>query len=190
VLTYDVDRGKTIHVTDSLRQKAFADRVEPLRIGSGELRVVDIELLSAGNEETDTLPFEANAHVRVYFHTFKATHGNVAVTLGIYDKNGIQILHFNSLVHGIDATKLAPKNSYAIDFKFKCPLTPGEYSLAAGIAAMKRSPTTNAQMITDNVIDYCVGGARFSVLQPEITDYRDLWGISYTECDVSLMQIS
>lgn len=189
-LTCNVDIGKPIRLTDSLRQKAFADRVGPLRTGSGEFRVVDIELLDARGNETDALPFEANAHLRVYFHTLEATHGKVAVTLGIYDKNGIQIMHFNSLVHGIDATKLAPRSSFAIDFKFKCPLTPGEYGLAAGISAMKKSPTTNAQMITDNVIDYCVGGARFSVLQPEVTDHRDLWGICYAECDVSVIQTS
>lgn len=181
---------RTMRVTDNLRQQAFAERVAPLRTGSGEIRVVDIELLDAKEQETDTLPFEGNAHIRVYFRALEATYGKVAITLAIYDKNGTQIMHFNSLVHGINATQLAPGGSYAIDFAFKCPLTPGEYGLAAGVATMQKSPTTNAQMVTDNVIDYCVGGARFAVLQPAATDHRDLWGICYTECDVSLIQLS
>ncbi len=185
-----LDTGNTIRFNDSLRQKAFADRVDPLRTGSGEIRIIDIELLDPAGKETDVLPFESSAHVRIYFNTLKATHGKVAVTLGVFDKNGIQIMHFNSLVHGVGVAKLAQRNSYAIDFKFKCPLTPGEYGLAAGICEMNKSPTTNAQMITENVIDYCVGGARFSVQQPDVNDHRDIWGICYADCNVNLIQIS
>lgn len=180
---------RTVPGTDAGRQKAFAERVAPLRTGSAEIRVVDIELIDEHGGETDTIPFEGRARVRVYFEVLKPTSGNVAVTLGVFDKNGGQIMHFNSLVHGVDVSTLAERNTYAVEFSFACPLVPGEYGLAAGVSEMKKSLVTNAQMITDSVIDYCVGGARFSVMQPAVTDNRDLWGICYAHCDVSVVCI-
>ncbi|MGB5456373.1 MAG: ABC transporter ATP-binding protein [Gammaproteobacteria bacterium] len=186
----DPDDIETVRTTDRSRQKAFAERVESLRTGSGEARIIDIELIDSDDNEADSLPFESNAHVRVYFNTMRALNGNVAITLGVFEKNGIQIMHFNSLVHGIDASRLALKKNYVIDFKFKCPLTPGEYGLAAGITSMKKSPTSNAQMNIDSVIDHCAGGARFAVKQPDGTETRDLWGICYVDCDADLTQIS
>ena len=99
-------------------------------------------------------------------------------------------MHFNSLVHGIDTFELTPNKSYAIDFKFKCPLIPGEYGLTAGIAEMVKAPTMNARMITGNLVDYCVGGARFAVQAPDAPDDRDLWGVCYADYKVDLTQIS
>ena len=99
-------------------------------------------------------------------------------------------MHFNSLSHGFDTAALTPNKSYAVDFKFKCPLIPGEYGLTAGIAEMIKSPTMNARMITGNVVDYCVGGARFSVQPPDESDHRDLWGVCYTDYEVDLTPIS
>lgn len=177
------------HHFDRARQQAFAERVAPLRTGSGEMRVDDIVLVDAASQETDSQPFGEEAHVRVHFHAARSVEGAVALNLGVMDPSGRQILHLSSLASGIEIAQCVPGHRYAIDFRFACPLTPGEYNFAAGISLMSKSTLRNTQMVVESVIDYCVGGARFSVAEPEGNAFRDLWGICYVPSSASLSQI-
>lgn len=184
------EQKQSTHPTDKGRQKAFADRVAPLRTGSGEVLIVDIEVINEQAGETDTIPFESDALIRVYFKVIKKVKGQIAIALGVYDMNGTQVLHFNSLSHGVNAATLDEHNSYAIDFKFKCSLIPNEYGLSAGVSNMEKSVFGSSKMVVENVIDYCVGGGRFCVEHPDSVQDIDLWGLWYSECSVELVKLS
>lgn len=171
---------------DRARQQAFAERVAPLRTGSGEMQIDDIVLVDRAGKETDDQPFGREAHVRVFFHVVREAAGDIALTLGVMDASGRQIMHFSSLASGIRMDECEAGHRYAIDYRFECPLTPGEYNLVSGISSMSKSALRNSQMVVESVIDYCVGGARFNVGEPEGPDLQDLWGICYVPSQAQL----
>ncbi len=173
---------------DTLRFRTFAERVEPLRTGSGEIRIQNIELLDDRDEPTDVLPFDNTARLRIYFHALKEVTGLISLGVGIYDRHGVQLMHFNSLTGGVNLAEIPVGEDRIIDFEFKCPLVPGEYGLGAGVAEARQAPGATALMLAEHVIDYCIGGARFSISRPEATDQRDLWGICHAEYSVTLQE--
>jgi|GEM_PF-912652 len=175
-----------VSLFDEARHQAFAERVAPLRTGSGDVLVEDILLVDADGRDTDSQPFGQDARVRVFFNVVRPVEGDVALTLGVMDASGRQILHFSTLVNGIRIDECEAGHHYAVDFRFACPLTPGEYNLVAGVSLMSKSLLRNSQMLAESVIDYCVGGARFNVDEPCDVAQRDLWGICFVPSQVHL----
>lgn len=174
---------------DPARIKAFEDRVAPLRTGSGEIRIDDIEVINSRGEETDTLDFGEETTIRVFFHARKELATRAVLNVGIMDRTGRQLVHMNPMFQDAFASDAPLDQPHVIDFRFRNPLCPGEYGVAAGIAVLTMDPRTNAQTLIAEVIDYCAGGSRFSILYPEDKEQRDLWGVVHIDYDAKMRAI-
>jgi lipopolysaccharide transport system ATP-binding protein len=170
---------------DNARREAFRSRVQPLRAGSGEVRIDDIVILDESGSETDSLSFQAAVCIRVVFHAESELAENAAITVGITDSSGKQLVHFNSGLFEIYASGRPLHIPQAIEFSFVHLLCPGEYGLVAGVTVLDRHPAQNARTVTEKIIDYCAGGARFSVLPPEDEVNKDLWGVVHFDYHVT-----
>lgn len=168
---------------DHGQHEAFSKRVGPLRTGSGEVRIQDIVLLDEQGRETDSVPFASQLRVRVFYRAAAGISGNLSVTLGVTDKSGLQLMHFNAAGQELYISPDAPDALRVMEFKFICPLCPGEYGLIAGVADFVESPSLRGQLLLGKVVDYCVGGARFAIRYPE--DGQNIWGVVHAPCSIS-----
>ena len=176
-------------VVDKLRSRAFKDRVEPLRTGSGEIRISDINIIDAEGCETDSIPFASKTIVRIFYRVESELLEEASMTLGITDKSGNQILHFNSSLQGIYASAAPLHIPQVIEFAFINPLCPGEYGIMAGITLLQKHASEPYRTIIDTVVDYCAGGTRFSVNAPIDEIDRDLWGVVHVDYDVRKLSL-
>jgi lipopolysaccharide transport system ATP-binding protein len=170
---------------DRRRHKAFEERVAPLRTGSGEARIQNIALIDDDGADTDSVGFHIRCRVRVFYRAEFPLPDGTALTLGVTDSSGRQVLHFNSASQGIFLSTAGLRLLRVIEFEFDNPLCPGEYGLIAGIGSFVRNPRNNGQRIVEEVIDYCVGGARFTVRYPDKDSDQDLWGVVHVPFSVS-----
>jgi len=170
---------------DRTRHKAFAERVAPLRTGGGEARIQNIALIGDDGVDTDSVAFHARCRVRVFYRVELPLPDGSALTLGVTDSSGRQVLHFNSASRGVFLSTDGLSVLRVIEFEFDNPLCPGEYGLIAGIGSFVRNPRNNGQRIVEELIDYCVGGARFTVRYPDQDSDHDLWGIVHVPFSAS-----
>jgi len=170
---------------DEDRAAAFAARVEPLRTGSGEIRIDDICIVNPAGDETDVVEFGAPVKVRVYFHVESSTPDKCVLSLGVTDANGRQLIHFNAGLRGLYASDAAPHVQHLYEFVFDNTLCPGQFGLVAGVATLNEHPQNKGQTLIQRVIDYCSGGARFTVPFPIESPDHDLWGVVHVNYTVS-----
>jgi lipopolysaccharide transport system ATP-binding protein len=171
------------------RKVAFAERVAPLRTGSGEIRIDDISLVDSDGQETDSVPMDLPLRVRVFFHVLSRPPAPCALSLAITDPAGKQIVYFNSIVHDADVATAAPHIEHMVEFAFDNPLCPGEYGLVSGITVQAPPGVSPGRNIIVQVIDHCAGGARFAVRFPGPGDKRDLWGMVHVPCTVRMVSL-
>ncbi len=181
ILTQDQPRLSIDHE----RHKAFKDRVEPLRTGSGEARIQDIVLVGLDGVDTDSVEFNAKVRVRVFYRVERAIPEGCALTLGVTDSSGRQVLHFSSASHGVFISSNGSHVLRVIEFEFDNQLCPGEYGFIAGIGTFFKNPKNNGQRLIDEITDYCAGGARFTVRFPNDDSNLDLWGLVHVPYSVS-----
>lgn len=174
----------------SVRQAAFAERVAPLRTGSGEAHILDIVLRDEHGVESDRIGFNRPCKVDVIYRAEQPLPSDYGITLGIADSNGKQVMHFNSAQEGIYLSSKELKTSQVITFEFTSPLCPGEYGLMAGIAVCTPSPVHKGQLMLGKVVDYCVGGARYTVPYPDGEQIYNLWGVAYAPCKISVTTLN
>ena len=181
--------AKSALTADHLRHQAFAERVAPLRTGSGEARILDIALINAAGNDTDHVAFGEACRVRVFYRIDKALPPGCCLTLGITDINGLQILHFNSASKDVAITHAASDVIHVIEFDFVSPLCPGEFGFIAGMGSFKKNPQHFGRLFTDQIVDYVAGGARFRVDFPATETMQDLWGIAHTPFNVTSLTL-
>lgn len=174
---------------DSARKKAFAERVGPLRTGSGEILVDDIVIVDGKGMETDSVGLDDQIRIRVFYHLKLPLGQQAVLNVGITDSSGKEILHFNPMFHGIFASDAPPHIPQMMEVTFRNQLCPGEFGVVAGIATLFDNPKNHGQTLIDSVIDYCPGGARFSVRFPDKATNRDLWGLVHLDYQVSVCSL-
>ncbi|GAB2921162.1 ABC transporter ATP-binding protein [Paraburkholderia jirisanensis] len=168
---------------------AFADRVAPLRTGTGEIRIDDIGIVDSNGEDTDSVPMDLPIRVRVSFHVVSPPTEPCALSLAITDQTGRQIIYFNAIVHDADVAQATPQIEHMVEFSFDNPLCPGEYGLVSGITVQAPAGVSPGRNVIVQVIDHCAGGARFTVRFPPHDDKRDLWGIVHVPCTVRMVSL-
>lgn len=178
-----VSSGAQPLTPEDARHQAFAERVAPLRTGSGEVLIQDITLLDESGVETDSVAFTSKLRVRVFYQTQETMAADLAITLGVTDNSGRQLMHFNAASHDVFIPADGSHVLRVVEFEFICPLCPGEYGLIAGVGIFSESPVNQGQLLLGGVIDYCVGGARFSIRYPD--DNQNIWGVVHAPCTVS-----
>ena len=170
-------RGAPVMSVDHARHQAFEERVAPVRTGSGEARIVDISLVGEDGVETDSLALDATCLVRVFYRAHADLPADCALTLGVTDSTGRQLLHFNSKVSKTHLPQSGGHMLRVVEFRFDNPLSPGEYGFIAGIGTFMPNPRNHGQYVTSLIVDYVAGGARFSVRFPDHPANLDLWGV-------------
>jgi lipopolysaccharide transport system ATP-binding protein len=168
-------------VLDEARRAAFAERVAPLRSGSGEILIEDINVIDHRGTDTDSVDLDEQLKIRVLYRVQSATPAKAVLNVSVTDNAGRQILHFNPMFAGLYASDAAPHTLQMLEFTFKNPLCPGEYGVTAGIATLYDNPRNHGQTLVDQVIDYCPGASRFAVRFPDYPVQRDLWGIVHVD---------
>lgn len=170
-------QGAPITGIDHARHQAFEDRVAAVRTGSGEARIVDISLVGEDGVETDSLPLDAKCLVRVFYRANADLPAECALTLGVTDSTGRQLLHFNSTLSKTYLPQSGGHMLRVVEFRFDNPLSPGEYGFIAGIGTFAPNVRNHGQYVTELIVDYVAGGARFSVRFPDHAVNLDLWGV-------------
>ncbi|HTT82667.1 MAG TPA: ABC transporter ATP-binding protein [Rhizomicrobium sp.] len=163
----------------------FAARTDPLRQGSGRVRVTNIIIVNESGRETDAVAFGARVAIRVFFEVLTDLNSRTAVCVGIADKRGTEIIHFNSLDRGIDIEEYG-RGRYHTDFIFDAQLAPGEYSVTCGVNSMKPSPHAARLLLVDSLYDYRVGGTRFEVSPHGLPG--SVWGKVYLPYEAAIGQ--
>jgi lipopolysaccharide transport system ATP-binding protein len=175
------------------RRKLFADRVAPLRAGSGEARITGITVVSSSGRETDTIDFDEEVRVRVFYRVDHKPPPQSAITMGITDRQGRQIIHFNSAKKGIYVSDADVGKEGAVEFSFRSNLCPGEYGLIGGIGPHNAHPQNASMTVISQVVDHCAGGSRFSVRFPDDAAGHDLWGVvhvPYEAREISVLEVA
>ena len=162
---------------DHARHQAFEERVAPVRTGSGEARIVDNALVGEDGAETDSLGLDARCLVRVFYRTSAELPAECALTLGVTDSTGRQLLHFNSRLSDVYLPQNGGHMLRVVEFRFDNPLSPGEYGFIGGIGTFTTNLRNHGQYVTEHIVDYVAGGARFSVRFPDNPVNLDLWGV-------------
>ncbi len=132
----------------ALKHQLFAERVAPLRTGSGEAQIRDIVLLDESGREADSISFSSHVRVRVYYTVKALADEDISIALGITDATGRQMMHFNAAAEGVYLPRQASAQLRYIEFSFVCPLCPGEYGLIAGVANYLESPIQDILLLT------------------------------------------
>jgi lipopolysaccharide transport system ATP-binding protein len=188
VLT-DVVESVRHNEIDRVKQQAFAKRVEPLRTGCGEILIDDISVIDSEGAATDAVAFDGSVKIRVFFHVKSPPPEGSVLSLSVTDTSGRQLLHFSSKVHSLYVSDVTPHTPHLMEFDFHNPLCPGEYSLEAGIGQLMENPHSRNHTLIETVIDYCAGGARFSVACPEHDLNKDLWGVVHLDYKASMYSL-
>lgn len=174
---------------NAARSLVFSQRVEPLRTGSGEVRIEDIVLLDKAGSETDELVFGEPATIRVFYRCLKRFDRTPSLTVGITDVTGKQLVHFNSATSGT-YVQADLSVSQMMEFSFINTLCPGDYGLIGGIGVLSRHTMQKSRTVIDHLLDYCAGGTRFSVTDVSDAIDVDLWGVVAIEYQVKAFILS
>ena len=100
--------------------------------------------------------------IRVFIAYYSVPKDNFSIGVGIRDMQGIEIIHFLGLAEGLQIGGKDIKREI-IDFQFENKLTPGNYTVAIGLADMIPSTTTPHYYEIEMVADYCPGCYQFKV---------------------------
>ena len=122
----------------SFGQEAFEARAQFNRVGNGNARVVNVQMLRNGQHAAD-YEFDDQVLIRVFVRMDKPL-GNLNISLKIRTIQGSDLVFFDTrLQHEIERLY----NSdfiYRFDWKIKLPLMHGNYALACGLAHPPESP--------------------------------------------------
>jgi lipopolysaccharide transport system ATP-binding protein len=155
-------------------ERAFAQRVAALRMGSGTVRLTNLEIVGAAGLATDQLAHGEPIEIRLRYRVASTPDPFTAITASITDRLGNQLVHMNSLDKGVDLAGLPAGSRGVLSFRLQNSFCPGDFGVIAGCAAMRRHPTTPAFWVTEDIYDYCIGGGVFNV--PASTAHASLWG--------------
>lgn len=158
----------------SPNEREFAQRVAGMRSGSGRVRATSLDVIGDADIATDSLAFGCPIELRVGYRVTETPAPDTCIAVSICDRLGNQLVHFNSLDKGIDIGGAVPGTRGSVSFRLENRFCPGDFGVIVGIAAMQRHPTAPAFWVNDDLYDYCIGGATFSV--PLGSAIASMWG--------------
>ena len=140
----------------------FEKKVAQFRYGSGEARVVLVELLNMNDEQILMVGFNQEVKVRIYIETYQEKLLNVIFNIRDDKKN--QITGSNLLLSGYDLISAKPGESYIIEYVLHLPLIEGIHSIQVAL---------NEPIVIDqvaNFFDFVDDAVVFSMARRE--EYR------------------
>lgn len=184
----DTHKTKRATAVDQARRRAFRDRVAQLRTGSGEIRITDLALVNKDGALSDHIDIDENLTLQTFFTINAPPPADCDIAVGITDAHGREIVHFSSGFKDINLSKLERGVEHCLQFRFKNPLCPGEFGLIAGVGPLIPHPQRSGFCVPTEIVDYVVGGSRFTVSLPVVGQGKDMWGIVHTSYSAALVQ--
>jgi lipopolysaccharide transport system ATP-binding protein len=129
----------------------FERRVAQFRYGSGEIKIVNVELLD--EEDRPAIAVDFNEKVKIHTYLAAATSRRVSVLLHIFDdkKNNITGASFRTT--GVPYLDAEAGMNYLVECVISLPLQEGEYSIFVQVASpATESPTLYYDAVTDAVV--------------------------------------
>ncbi|WP_072390180.1 ABC transporter ATP-binding protein [Hyphomicrobium sp. CS1GBMeth3] len=155
-------------------EREFARRVAAMRSGNGTVRITNIEVLDAEGGQTDVVAHGEPLTVRVSYRVMSVPAAHTSIGVGICDRLGNQLVHMNTLDKGIDLAGTTPGVRGSVVFQLVNLFCPGDFAVIVGCSTVSRHPVNPSIWLVDELHDYCVGGAAFTV--PASSAQASLWG--------------
>lgn len=116
------------------RSEEFDKRVAAFRYGSGGARITYVELLNMDDEPIQSVEFNQEVKINIFFEGHTDKEVSVAVYFGIMDekKNRITGVGVNHL--GLPLIDLKCGDRFVVNFRIKLPLEVGNYSVMAQLS--------------------------------------------------------
>lgn len=182
------DNDKTTSIPPK-RAAVFAERVQDLRSGSGEFKVLDVMIVDENSEPTNRVDYENNFNIKIFYEYRGAVDTPVDIGVGISDARGIQIMHHSTLPLDIDARSIGQGKKGVLNLKSRNLLCPGSYSINVGVNTLFHHPTMSGKLLVDKIFDFCAGAETFIVCDPQ--DRGDnIWGLVKADYQASLSPLS
>ncbi|MGH7807994.1 MAG: ABC transporter ATP-binding protein [Thermodesulfobacteriota bacterium] len=130
----------------------FTSRVAQFRYGTGEVKVAFVELLNLDDEPTNSVEFNQQVKIRVFFEAF--AEKLISVNIGVLDdkKNNVTGCGFSHVDQPYLITQ--PSGRYLAEYTFHLPLQEGNYSIRTNISAaiLKEETAEFLDVINDAVV--------------------------------------
>jgi lipopolysaccharide transport system ATP-binding protein len=175
-----LDGGSIAHIgsqTDAiakyltiLSQKTISLRHRTDRVGSGEVRVVGIEMKDAGGNTVDAFPCGQDAYIYLYYEAQPDSSGR-SVIASIACKTALDVpvfLHHNRMTRD-DFGELPEKGAFVCHLK-SLPLPPATYRIAFSIIS------------SGSYLDYIEDAAELSVIEGDFFGSGEVPPISHGVC--------
>jgi len=155
------------------RSEEFENRVAQFRYGSGEVKVVSVELLDAQGEDITFVEFDQDVKVKVYFEAY--AEKSVSVNFSVFDdkKNNIIGCGFPHVDQPYLMTRDGAK--YMAEYSLKLPLQEGVYSLRINIssAIVENESAEFVDLVSDALV-FRVGRWNKSRVWSKVHAYSEL----------------
>lgn len=116
------EQGKEV---DPKVSEAFAKRVAPYRYGTGDARVLNLELLNENGETSDHFYFREKVTIRATIEVFKTLDAMNCCVI-IRNKFGVEIMHCTTREYGYKFPIVHRGNKIIVDISFENILQPLE----------------------------------------------------------------
>jgi lipopolysaccharide transport system ATP-binding protein len=128
----------------------FANRVSMFRYGTGEVKVVFVELLNMRDEPVSSTGFNQQVKVHIYFES--NAEKSISVNLYVLDEKRINITGcgFSQVRRPLLLTKAGER--YLVEYVFHLPLQEGNYSLQVQITAPSAEEKPYFLDVIDNAV--------------------------------------
>jgi len=130
---------------------AFGRRVDQFRYGTGEVKIINAELLDSAGRSTTAVEFNEEVKINIYLHAQCSKLVSVVVQILDDKKNNITGASFRTT----DTPYLQTESGggYLVECRINLPLLEGEYSIFVQVASpATESPTTYYDAVNDAVV--------------------------------------
>jgi lipopolysaccharide transport system ATP-binding protein len=130
---------------------AFEKRVAQFRYGTGEVKVINAELLDSAGRSTSVVEFNEDVRINIYLQAQSTKLISLVIQILDDKKNNITGASFRTT----DTPYLQTEDggNYLVECRINLPLLEGEYSIFVQVASpATESPTTYYDAVNDAVV--------------------------------------
>jgi lipopolysaccharide transport system ATP-binding protein len=130
---------------------AFEKRVAQFRYGSGDIKVINVELLDCAGRPTTVVEFNEEVKINIYLHSKCSKFASVVIHILDDKKNNITGASFRTT--GTPYLKAEYGGNYLVECAINLPLLEGEYSVFVQVASPAAElPITYYDTVNDAVV--------------------------------------
>ncbi len=109
-------------------------RSSNIRHGTGEVRILNVELLDDSGAPTEAVDLDSPATVRLHLEYLEEVNGSAA-NIVFRNKAGLDVFATGTSVEKVRIGKRSKGERVIVDFSLNMPLQPGSYSVTASVSS-------------------------------------------------------